>query len=105
MALFASKPTTIEAVQWRGDNFDELAAFAPASLLALDDEERGELVMRAGKDGVQGWVDVPVGHWIVRQPGDMSDHWPVDPTYFESKYEPSLSVEEWRDRLGVDRTE
>ena len=86
---YRSKPSEIEAVQWRGDNFDELAAFVPASLLALDDEERGELVMRAGKDGVQGWMDVPVGYWIVRQPDDLSDHWPVEDDYFQRKYEPA----------------
>jgi hypothetical protein len=37
-------------------------------------------------------VPVPVGHWLVHQPGDLSDIWPVDPHYFEAKYEPATAT-------------
>lgn len=33
-------------------------------------------------------MDVPIGHWVVRQPGDVTDLWPVAPDYFAAKYEP-----------------
>ncbi|MQA92904.1 MAG: hypothetical protein GEU90_22220 [Gemmatimonas sp.] len=79
---YRSKPSEIEALQWTGDNLDELTEFeAPAGLV------NGQLVLMAGVDGAQGDVPVPVGHWIVRVPGDFSDHWPVDPDYFKNKYE------------------
>jgi len=39
-----------------------------------------------GYHGGSGWVRVPVGHWIVRSPGDPSDIWPVEDEYFRSKY-------------------
>lgn len=85
--LYQSKPSTIEAVQWTGDNTDEVTAFLPTVDLVFFRD--GRLNVKAGKDGAQGLVPVPVGHWIVRQPGDLSDHWPVDPDYFAAKYEPA----------------
>lgn len=81
---YRSTPQEIEAVQWTGSNPAEAASFAPEIVVYED----GQLFILAGKDGAQGLVPVPVGHWIVRSPGDMSDHWPVDPDYFARKYEP-----------------
>lgn len=83
---FRSKPQEIEAVQWTGDNYREVHDFGAtvktgADFLALE--------LEAGTNGAQGYVPVPIGHWIVRQPGDLTDHWPVDPDYFAAKYEPA----------------
>jgi hypothetical protein len=52
----------------------------------------GKLELLAGKDGAQEWVPVPVGHWLVCQPGNKSDVWPVDPDYFAGKYELAVDV-------------
>ena len=82
---YRSKPSEIEAVQWTGANIIDVWAFAPAVLR----EHGNGLELLAGQDGAQGWVPVPVGHWIVRQPDDLTDHWPVDPDYFAAKYEPA----------------
>lgn len=98
--LYRSKPSEVEAVQWTGDNLHELVLFAPDSLAecekAVGWDEHGKVVtepdgilLLAGKDGAQEWVPVPVGHWIVRQPGDLTDHWPVAPDYFGAKYRPA----------------
>ncbi len=82
---YRSKPSEIEAVQWLGSNYPEVKQFgAPVSGVA-----DGQLKVKAGKGGAQGYVPVPVGHWIVRSPGDLTDHWPVDPDYFAKKYEPA----------------
>lgn len=88
MTLYRSKPTEIEAVQWLGDSsIDEVQAFgAPIRVEYLPEHDQRVLMLQAGKDGAQGWVEVPVGHWIVRQPDDLSDHWPVEPDYFAKKY-------------------
>lgn len=91
MARFRSKPSEIEAVQWTGDNADEVYRFVQRAELALDrvvfrcSADFGELL--AGANGSQGWVPVPLGHWIVRQPGVFTDHWPVEDDYFQRKYE------------------
>lgn len=84
MTVYRSKPQHVEAVQWTGDNL-------PAVVEALGSKVRfetiGGLQLRAGKAGAQGWVPVPVGHWIVHPPGDMGDIWPVEADYFAAKYE------------------
>ena len=81
---YRSKPQEIEAIQWTGDNLDEVEAFGVQFRFSMMWQEPFKI--KAGKDGAQGYVDVPAGHWIVRQPGDLSDHWPVDPDYFAQKY-------------------
>lgn len=83
--LYRSKPTLIEAIQWTGDNESALDDFAPGK--TGSDPDTGFLQLLAGVNGAQGWVNVPIGHWIVRNPGDTSDYWPVDPDYFAAKYE------------------
>ena len=85
--LYRSKPTEIEAVQWTGRNGNDLRRFVGANVTRVKPGDH-DLLLLAGKDGSQGWVPVPVGHWIVRRPGDLTDHWPVDPDYFAAKYEP-----------------
>jgi hypothetical protein len=86
VTLYRSKPTLVEAVQWTGENQTELDTFAPGK--TGSNPMTGEMSLLAGVQGAQGWVDVPVGHWIVRNPGEHIDYWPVDPDYFTLKYEP-----------------
>lgn len=86
MTTYVSRPTRIEAVQWTGDLTDNILFAFLRGHATYGWSPQGELMVRAGKDGAQGMVPVPVGHWIVRRPGDDSDHWPVDPDYFEQKY-------------------
>lgn len=88
MARYRSKPTEIDAVQWTGDNLAEVEAFGVKFRYGPEaPSQRDPLKIKAGTNGAQGYVPVPVGHWIVRQPGDLTDHWPVDPEYFAGKYE------------------
>ena len=92
---YRSKPQEVEAIQWTGDNLDEIEAFGVKFRYSVLWQE--PFMFKAGKDGAQGYVDVPVGYWIVRQPGDLSDHWPVEDSYFRSKYEvcePSATMRE-----------
>lgn len=82
---YRSKPQEVEAIQWTGD-LGAVESFGVEFRFRM--EWSPSLKIKAGKDGAQDWVPVPVGHWIVRQPGDLTDHWPVDPSYFERKYSP-----------------
>lgn len=88
---YRSKPTEVEAVQWTGKNFLEVEALAGPKVRLTERylSIPGHLELQAGKDGAQEWVPVPVRHWLVHQSGDVSDIWPVDHDYFESKYEPA----------------
>ena len=108
MTLYNSKPTQVEAVQY-GPEFHaglvkDVAEFIagrsikdhevvgyvrPHGPWDPPDPEFSVIELRAGVDGAQGWVPVPLGHFVVRSPGVMNDHWPVDPKYFRNKYEPA----------------
>lgn len=81
---YRSRPSEIEAMQWTGDNVYECIEFTD-NRAGTDDD--GVMRLLAGQDGAQEWVPVPVGHWIVRRAGDLTDHWPVSVEHFANKYE------------------
>lgn len=89
--LYKSKPTLVEAIHWVGTNFDEVSLFAPEKVMRVqhgsDPARDNHLELLAGKEGAQDWVPVPVGHWLVHPPGDLSDIWPVEHEFFQSRYE------------------
>lgn len=88
MRRYCSRPQEVLAVQWTGENPEEVGALAPLRFQSVEaDGEHGPLAwLMAGRDGVQDWVPVPVGHYVVRSVDDVRDFWPVDPAYFERKY-------------------
>lgn len=83
--MHVSKPQRVEAIRWTGGNRDAVLRFAPDKTKYVVSDYIG-MSLLAGKDGAQEWVPVPLGHWLVHQPGDLSDVWPVDPDYFAAKY-------------------
>lgn len=85
MTLYRSKPQEVEAIQWTGDNAVDVLSAVPDKTVYRRD--RNELRLQAGVDGAQEWVPVPIGHWLVHPPGDLSDVWPVEDEYFRNKYE------------------
>ena len=94
--LFVSRPQHVEAVQW--DNTDEavdrLWAHTHGKIQVRFGDRPGDagdrtLYLEAGALGAQGLVPVPVGHWVVHPPGDVSDIWPVEDAYFRAKYQPA----------------
>lgn len=88
---FRKKPNPVEAVHWTGDNYDEMQEFGPVDIVAEHElgSESFNMTLLAGVNGAQGWVPVPIGHWIVRNPGDDTDYWPVDNAFMEKNYEPA----------------
>lgn len=88
MPEYVSKPQRVEAIQWTGNNQQEVHDFLHGHAIFTGDSRYGwDLKIEAGKDGAQEWVPVPVGHWVVRASGNLTDHWPVDDSYFQRKYE------------------
>lgn len=88
MAIYRSKPTYIDTVQWTGENSQEVLKFAQGKIRPQSfDPSDFELELLAGVDGDQGWVHVPVGHWIVCEPEKTCGFWVVKPEFMESKYE------------------
>jgi hypothetical protein len=89
--LYQSKPQRVEAIQWTGDNWTDITNAIPhRTRMAQHGDDPAtdtHLELLAGVDGFQGWVPVPVGHWLVHPPGDLNDVWPVENDYFQKKYE------------------
>lgn len=96
MALYESIPSKIEAVQWTGGNGPHIKALFGSKVVFeyMDSELDPHLSLLAGKDGAQGYAPVPHGHWLVHNPDDLTDIWPVDPDYFGKKYRRAT---EWHD--------
>lgn len=94
MGLYISRPQHVEAIQWTGDNGREIIRAIGEDRVSVTQNYPNDgydayyytLKLQAGVDGCQGWVDVPVGHWLVHPPDDLSDVWPVEDTYFRAKY-------------------
>ncbi|UVK59810.1 hypothetical protein SEA_ALEEMILY_70 [Gordonia phage Aleemily] len=91
---YTSKPSTIRAVQWKGDNAEEVIAFAgpahrldtgkefPAVKVFIDDpEQRISLyIHKSGVSAVQ-----PLGTWIIAEP-DGSGVYPCAPEVFATRW-------------------
>ena len=91
--IYVSKPQRVEAIQWTGDNGQEiLDAFGGVGgKVTIEQHRTGEEYhcgLLAGVDGAQDWLPVPVGHWIVHPPDDLSNIWPGEDEYFRAKYDP-----------------
>lgn len=70
------KRPVIEAVQWRGDNFEEVKAFAPSARLY------------GGTVVVDSWLSIEYAHtgdYIMRHP--LGGHHAITPVAFLREYE------------------
>lgn len=89
---YRRRPGQILAVKWDGTEHSQglLLEFAGKDRVSFGRTPSGRLSLElvAGKNGAQGWVFVPVGHWVVRTPDDAEDYWPIEGAYFQRNYEP-----------------
>lgn len=67
-------PDQIEAVQWTGENAEEVLAFTDAVVLAP--VGAGLFMQRGPERGIEDWIKVEIGTWIVRLPDDDRHFWP-----------------------------
>ncbi len=77
---FRKKPVVIEAVQFTGGNFVEIAEFAGSSNSARD----GELYIYT----LEGILKASPGDWIIK--GVKGEFYPCKPDIFEATYEPEI---------------
>lgn len=75
---FRKKPVEVDAVQWRGDNYDEVRLFAKNKVQRVNHL----LVI----DTLEGQMQAQPGDWIIR--GVQGEYYPIKPSIFESTYEP-----------------
>lgn len=83
---FRTKPCEIEAVQWMGSNYIEVAAFMGGKLV-VQQPATGRIYI----DTLEGRMYANAGDWIVK--GLKGEFYPCKPDIFAMKYERVLDDE------------
>ena len=83
MPRFRKKPVTVEAVQWTGDNVNELwDVFGAENIYGPTEKNPDWLIITT----LEGDMRANVGDWIIR--GVMGELYPCKPDVFAETYEP-----------------
>lgn len=76
---YRHKPTAIEAVQWTGDNLEELRAFVP------EQYRHNKIHQPMGIVTLGGVLTVSDGDYVIK--GIKGEFYPCKPDIFEASYE------------------
>lgn len=104
---YRKKPVEVDAIQWTGDNTDDVKAFIGERQRHGGDEPRsadnGEcgFLLAAEVFGVingdaivfdrfHDWVPLHVGDWVIR--GVRGEYYPCEPAVFEQTYDPVVHI-------------
>jgi hypothetical protein len=80
---FRKKPVVIDAVQWTGDNEEELVAFAGTNFEVVGDSP--EWTARVFDKLHESWIGAHTGDWVVR--GLRGENYPVHQDVLDETYE------------------
>jgi len=80
--LYRKRPVTIEAVQWHGDNLEEIVAFAGDDVFWDVDSQ----TLRVGT--LEGVMVASQGDFVIK--GIDGEFYPCKPGIFQATYEPLL---------------
>lgn len=80
MSKYMKKPVIIEAVQWTGENKEEIKAFIPNTIIVKKNKE-GEL----GIGTLEGVMTASKGDFIIK--GVHGEYYPCKPDIFAETYE------------------
>ena len=82
MAKFRKKPVMIEAIQWTGNNLEEIKDF-----MGYYEYAKKNLIIPT----LEGKMIAQVNDWIIR--GVQGEYYPCKPDIFEKTYEPVVDEE------------
>ena len=82
MHKYRKKPVEIEAVQWTGDNRDEIWEFCPLSYFNTD-LETGTLSLMV--QTLEGSMQASIGDYIIK--GVKGEFYPCKPDIFDMTYD------------------
>lgn len=85
---FRKLPIVVTAVEWTGDNADEVRAFAPGKFATVDPEDRTDdpdITAEILDDLHSTWVGVKSGQWIIC--GVKGEFYPCDDDVLHVIYE------------------
>lgn len=90
MGAYVSRPAEIEAIQWIGQNSDEVRAFINNEHASQGGLERSQQDTQRGALWVaksQRWCDFYIGGWVIREP-DGSGVYPCEDEVFKARWQP-----------------
>lgn len=89
MARYRTKPFEIEAIQYTGDNLDEIVLFTgPENFYELNDDDKVDdpgMAAEVFNKLHSTWVGVYRGQWIIK--GSKGEFYPIDNEVFRTMYE------------------
>lgn len=78
---FRKKPVVIEALQWTGNNLEELRAFVP------EEFRDNRIHQPLGIKTLEGIMTISEGDYVIK--GVKGEFYPCKPDIFEMTYEPA----------------
>lgn len=83
---YRKKPVEIEAIQYTGDNFNEIKDFINTGERPMKMTELGTPVIETN----EGDMYVSTNDWVIKEPFPINDRkfYPCKPDIFEQTYEP-----------------
>jgi hypothetical protein len=90
VSRWRKRPVEVDAVQWTGDNWDEVASFMGS---VAEGNEADIARQMAAADGririctLEGTMAASLGDWIIR--GVQGELYPCKPDIFDQTYEPA----------------
>ena len=86
---YRKKPIVVEAIKWTGDNLREIIDLTglhkSAESWIWEEYERVVSLEGLKIFTLEGPLNAPVGHWIIR--GIAGESYPIEPGIFERTYE------------------
>ena len=82
---YKSKPVVIEAIQWTGENLDELCQFVPQEF------RHNKIHEAIGIATLEGVLFFKESDWIIK--GTEGEFYPCKDSVFRRKYEPAEGQE------------
>ena len=99
---YRKRPTVVEAVEWTGDNYDEVKSFVGKCLI-------GETML--GEDILELTITNDCGDWGYARFGDMiiKDEYGnfivMNPEWFKKNYEKCYTVDEFKEKWNEENDE
>ena len=85
MPFYVKKPVVVEAIQWTGNNTQEIDVFTESQFLEV---ERNGVRMLAIFT-LEGTMEARIDDWIIK--GVNGEFYPCKPDIFDKTYEPAKS--------------
>jgi hypothetical protein len=85
---YRKKPVVIEALQWTGENVNEVLEFVNRADIRITNHMRdGEMKSEIHIHTLEGPMHASQGDWIIK--GVRGEFYPCKPDIFEETYEPA----------------